>query len=276
MPPTPLPFTFQQAAIAQNVLAAHAQQAQNQQAAFYQRQNQQAMAAFTGALRLATPALVAVAGVGRSAGSQASFGARVGYGAVNYVAKNIGSSSGSSFLERRLDWALFGMGTGGASVLAQGMLTGARTGDLTYDTSSGLTAGGVTRNAITYGATKFIYNALGVNIAGTGALVGAEERTAAFTTEIARNGGKVDSAFRNWYMSLQVQRENAALNEANLVSQLAATPQMRALADAGGEASKPTSFSNPKFVQILESINGTMDEIYDLFHNWLNKAPQGS
>lgn len=265
--PTPLPFTWQQANIAQNVLAAHAQQAQNQQAAFYQRQNQQAMAAFTGALRLATPALVAVAGVARSAGSQASFGARVGYGAVNYVAKNIGSATGSSFIERRLDWALFGIGTTGAGVLAQGLLRGAQTGQLSYDRHSGLQVGSAVTNSVTYGALGAVYKSLGVDIAGQGALMGAAERTATFTSEIARYGGKVTPEFRQWYFDLKAQEEARALEESKQVALYSATPEARGKV-MNAPSSSPFTLDNGKFVEVLEKINATMEDIKSMFMWW--------
>ena len=190
MPP-PLQFTGAQAAIARNIQQQHNMMAQAQLQAAAQHQQQQAIAAFVGAIRTATPALTAMAGVARSAASQASFGARVGYGAVNYVARNIGSASGSSFLERRLDWALFGVGTAGAGAIGRGLFHGIQAGELSYSTQTGLSAGASVTNSITYGVLGAIYKATGISIQGQGALMGAEEQTKSFTSEIARYGGKV-------------------------------------------------------------------------------------
>lgn len=196
--------------------------------------------AFAVSLRQATPAVQQFTAATRGGLQQGqnwtSLAAVKGaWAATSYVGRNIGSASGSSFLERRLDWGLFGAGTAGAGVLGSSLLASANAGQLSYSMNQGLSIGQVGANAITHKAATAMFEKTGIDPFGVQAInMGIGDAQQVFG-EIARYGGKVDPGEREWYTRLMVDQRDRQLAEernvynfgASLVNQkpmLSATP----------------------------------------------------
>lgn len=197
-----------------------------------------------------------------------------GFGALNYVAGQIGSKSGSSFLERRLDWALFGAGTSGASVLGQSLMVGLNAGDISYNTRTGLHVGQTAQDAVKYNAGKAVFQKTGADPFGVAAIMGGEQSTADVTGRVARYGGNVTPSWRTWVMQVKTAESNREIYERQQVNKLAA-------AMYGGtyqSSSMPTgSKSNDdKLLEVLQLIQGAITQIKVDFANWLSGGHGGT
>lgn len=228
---------------------------------------------FVQQLRAATPALQQftrnVRGASQAQSNWTSFAAVKGaWAATSYVGRNIGSASGSSFLERRLDWALFGAGTGGTSAIGKGLVASARAGELSYSSDSGLSIGTTGTQAISFYAAKWLADKTGLDPFGTGvqAISKGAEETAALTSKIARYGGTVTPEFRNFYMQLKTAENDRAIQEEQKVQRLA----------YGMLGTREQQSSQPNITnETLKEIGGYLAEIKNAMMNWITGHSAG-
>lgn len=214
--------------------------------------------AFTVSLRQATPAVQQFTAAARGNMQQGqnwtSLAAVKGaWAGARYVGSQIGSSSGSSFLERRLDWGLFGAGTAGAGVLGSSLLASANAGQLSYSMNQGLSIGQVGANAITHKALTALLEKTGLDPFGVAAINEGQARTAQVFSDIARYGGKVDPAERDWYLSLEVDKANRGIIEEREVARAAARL-------VGQKEMGSATPGDP--IDALMQLNGWLQQIY--------------
>lgn len=214
--------------------------------------------AFTVSLRNAVPAVQQFTAATRGGSSSLSMAPTLAavkgaWAGASYVGRNIGSATGSSFLERRLDWGLFGAGTAGAGVLGSSLLASANAGQLSYSMNQGLSIGQVGANAITHKALTALLEKTGLDPFGVAAINEGQAKTAQVFGDIARYGGKVDPAERDWYLQLEVDKANRGIIEEREVAKAAARL-------VGQKEMGSATPGDP--IDALMQINGLLQQIY--------------
>lgn len=242
--------------------------------------NAQAIRNFAQAVRQATPAVQQFTttvrtssggggGLGAAAGSAlgAAFrGGRTAFNALGAIAGQVGSPT-SSFIERRLDWALFGAGTAGAGVLGSSLLASANAGQLSYSLNQGLSIGQVGANSITYKAAQAVFEKTGVDPFGVAAITGGERKAADITSEIARFGGKVTPGLRQAVLARSIDEEDRAIAERKLVNQAASAEVGRR------QMLSATPGADP--VPVLQETNNLLKQIHDAIMNKVGSILSG-